>query len=164
MTAGTGISPNDLIDVLSTLGSTVLPGPVTQLDALPKDAHDHPALAAEVRLWGAWCGKVAVCISATLARAVAAQMRGISAAEISDEMALDVVEEIANVSAGSVKALLPAPSEMALPKSIAPAWEGPSGATDSEWIAAYFRVDTGYFLIAVTPGPGRSRARRNRLA
>jgi CheY-specific phosphatase CheX len=163
MTAHASISSDDLVAVQAELSSTVLPGQAKQLSSMPVDAHNHASLAAEVRLWGAWHGKVAVCMSVTLARAAAAQMRGCPANDISDEMALDAVGEIANVTAGSVKSLLQPPTDMALPTSIATYWEDIEYNDVSEAAVVYFSVDTSYFSIAVTPGATRSRVRRNRL-
>jgi chemotaxis protein CheY-P-specific phosphatase CheC len=144
-------------DELSSFGllSSIGPSPVQvrRLESIPMEAHSHAAFAAEMRLWGAWEGKFAVCISAALARALGAQMWGLPADGISDEMSLDAVRELVNIMAGSVKALLPQPTDMSIPENIVADWEELGRAAAALGAVVYYSADTSYLLIALTPGP-----------
>jgi CheY-specific phosphatase CheX len=137
------------IGLLSSIGPS--PGQARRLESIPMEAHNHAAFAAAVRLCGAWEGKLAICISAALARAIGAQMWGLAADGISDEISLDVVREMVNIVAGSVKALLPQPTDMCIPTSIVADWEELGRDAAAYGAVVYYSEDTSYFLIALTP-------------
>jgi CheY-specific phosphatase CheX len=144
---------NDLVAVQTEIIATVLRVRARPLESMPADAYDDVALAAEVRVFGAWEGKIAVCMSVVLARAIAAAMWGLPVEEVSDETALDAVREVANITAGGIKAaLLPPPTDMSTPANIAATWEALGHEAASNGAVAYFRVDTSYLAIALTPG------------
>jgi CheY-specific phosphatase CheX len=144
---------NDLLAEYSENMATVLPLRARPLESMPVDAHDDPALAAEVQLWGAWDGKIAVCMSVVLARAIATAMWRLPLEEISDETALDAVREVANVIAGGLKAaLLPSSTEMSTPLNVAATWETIGREAASGGAVAYFRLETSYLAIVLTSG------------
>lgn len=72
-------------------------------------------IAGCVQLVGAWEGAVQVDCSEGLARRVAMQFAGLTDATPGVEDVRDAVGELANMAAGSVKALLPRPTHISLP-------------------------------------------------
>ena len=140
----------ELIAEYSENIATVVPLRARPLESLPANADDDAALAAEVRLWGAWEGKLAVCMSAVLARTIAAALWRLAPEEISDETTLDTVREVANVIAGGVKAaVLPPSTDMSTPVNFAATWETIGREASSAGAVAYFRVDTSYVAIVL---------------
>ena len=71
---------------------------------------------ATVGISGEWNGAISVECSRTLAARAAAAMFQITPAEVSDEDLADSLGEMANMIGGNLKALLPAPSDLSLPK------------------------------------------------
>jgi chemotaxis protein CheX len=72
-------------------------------------------LTACVQLAGAWEGSVLLYCTADLARRSAAVMFGMEPDGMSDEDIEDALGELANMTGGNVKALLPQPCELSLP-------------------------------------------------
>jgi chemotaxis protein CheX len=68
-----------------------------------------------VQFTGAWEGAVAIECSAECARAAAAVMFGVDAAAASLSDTQDAIGELANMTGGNVKALLPEPCRLSLP-------------------------------------------------
>jgi chemotaxis protein CheX len=68
-----------------------------------------------VQVTGAWTGMVTVRVSDGLARNVAATMFDTAPETLSEEELHDALGEIANMTGGTVKALLPGPSRLSLP-------------------------------------------------
>lgn len=68
-----------------------------------------------VQIVGAWEGSVRLDLSPALARKAAAAFTGLEETELVPEQARDAVGELTNITAGSIKALLPAPSHLSLP-------------------------------------------------
>jgi len=73
------------------------------------------SLTACVQITGPWQGAVAVECPQDLANTVAASMMGMEPAEVSKEDAQDALGELANITGGNVKALLPEPCRLSLP-------------------------------------------------
>lgn len=72
-------------------------------------------VTATVRILGAWRGCVVLTTPEPLARAAAAAMLGVRTEQLSRADVADAVGELANVVAGNLKSLLPAPSTLSLP-------------------------------------------------
>jgi chemotaxis protein CheX len=113
----TELSDSDLRDLVEsvwtvTLGFEVL-DPAGSIPPPPDNT-----LCGCVHLSGAWQGLVSVRVSENLARNVAATMFDTSADAIGNEELHDALGEIANMTAGSVKALLPGPSSLSLPSVV----------------------------------------------
>lgn len=72
-------------------------------------------IVAYVQMMGEWQGSVRLDISPILAHEVAAVFFGIPTAEVSPEQARICAGELANITAGGVQALVPAPSKISLP-------------------------------------------------
>ena len=69
-----------------------------------------------VGITGAWNGDVTVRLGRSLAKEAAARMFMVEAAALVEADVLDAVGELSNQVAGSVKAILPAPSDLKLPR------------------------------------------------
>ena len=74
-----------------------------------------PALSATLRISGAWQGAVVLECTADHAAAAAAVMFSTAPGSASQEQARDALGELANVVAGNIKSLLPAPSALSMP-------------------------------------------------
>jgi chemotaxis protein CheX len=72
-------------------------------------------IGACVQLVGAWQGAVQLDCTLALARRAAISFQGKEAADASLDQIRDTVGELANMAAGSVKALLPQPTHISLP-------------------------------------------------
>ena len=73
------------------------------------------SIASRVRIAGAWRGTVTLHCDPRLACDLAAVMFGSSPEETSPEMVRDAVGELANMTSGSFKSLMPGRSELSLP-------------------------------------------------
>ncbi len=72
-------------------------------------------LTACVQLAGAWEGSIMLYCTADLARNAAAIMFGMEPEAISNDEIEDALGELANMTAGNIKTLLPRPCELSLP-------------------------------------------------
>lgn len=72
--------------------------------------------AASVTIEGAWNGSLVVCCSRALAQRVAATMFHCDSEELREALWSDAMGEIANIIGGNIKATLPAPSQLGLPR------------------------------------------------
>lgn len=68
-----------------------------------------------VQILGEWEGAVRLDISLDLASAAAAAFLGVEAGDISSDQIRDAAGELANMTAGSLKTLLPKPCKLSLP-------------------------------------------------
>jgi len=84
-------------------------------DAALHKLNSERTLTACVQLNGAWDGSVLLYCTAKLARNAAAVMFGMEPAGMSDEDIEDALGELANMTGGNMKALLPQPCELSLP-------------------------------------------------
>lgn len=71
-----------------------------------------------VQITGAWEGAVRVDCCSELAGRAAAAFFGVEAGEVTLEQVRDAIGELANMSAGSIKPLLPRPCHIALPSVV----------------------------------------------
>lgn len=116
----------------------------TVLGLYPETIPDMPP--GEVFSWvdisGAWKGTVRVDLSPKLASKVASAMfeaEGVSPAEV-----IDAIQELANMVGGNVKALLPGPSKLSLPK-----YEQGSAPPGIEGTRLCFRCGEDWFGVTV---------------
>jgi len=135
------VEDSQIIEIVQSVFSTTLAMPCTV--GVPRES--GRTIDVTVGIAGAWDGDVTVRLPQALARTTAATMFMIDGAEASDEDLLDAVGEITNQVAGSVKAILPAPSDLALPTSAkaVPA----SGALETHW----FDVGDEAFSVVFSP-------------
>ena len=95
----------------------------TMFDAQPRTVtptgvqFESSALSACIELRGAFCGVLRATFSQPLARALASAMMAQSPTEVSSEDLCDVTGEFVNIVAGNLKALLPGPCQLMLPKA-----------------------------------------------
>lgn len=82
---------------------------------LDNQARHFPLLSGSVRISDTWEGSVVMCVPFSLARECGARMYGRMAEELSEEDVRDAWGKLVNVVGGNVKALLPPPSQLALP-------------------------------------------------
>ncbi len=73
-------------------------------------------LTGIVRIEGGWTGQVVVECSERLAFAAAGKMFSIPAARVSRAEAVDAIGELANMTAGNLKTVLPGSSRLSLPR------------------------------------------------
>jgi len=92
-------------------------GGMLQIELSPSG--DFPAkiagIGACVQITGAWEGAVRVDCSKSLAQLATARFLGVSPEEVAIDQMRDAMGELANMSAGSVKPLLPPPCHLSLP-------------------------------------------------
>jgi chemotaxis protein CheX len=127
----------DIIAITAQVWSSFLG---VELSAVPPQDAElvGPVLVAQVRMTGAWNGRVLLRCSAAHAAAAAVCMFSTSPGAASDLEARDALGELANVVAGNVKSLLPAPSALSMPVVTAvepPAGEGVPGAGAAHHVA-----------------------------
>jgi len=72
-------------------------------------------MAAGVEIHGAWAGAVTIECSAEFARQAAAIMFGVEPAAVTPADSRDALGELANMTGGNLKALLPEPCRLSLP-------------------------------------------------
>jgi chemotaxis protein CheX len=81
----------------------------------PPPTGDDAWLTACIQITGAWRGAVIITAPPAVARAAAVAMFQLAPTAIGDDEARDALGELANMVGGHVKALLPGPSQLALP-------------------------------------------------
>jgi chemotaxis protein CheX len=101
-----------LSDITENVWTGFLDIPLARAVAAPENSE----CAATVRIEGAWNGSLVVCCSRSLAQRVAATMFQCDTEELREALWSDALGEIANIIGGNVKAVLPAPSRLGLPR------------------------------------------------
>lgn len=86
-----------------------------ELEGASRPAVKTNGIGACVHISGAWQGAVLVHCSLELARLATARFLAVDPGEIAIEQMRDAMGELANMSAGSVKPLLPEPCQLSLP-------------------------------------------------
>ncbi len=91
-----------------------------ELNVVPSDEEFIPegkenTLAACVQITGSWEGTVAVVCPMKLAKKVSAIMFGIDESSAGKEEIQDAIGELANMTGGNIKSLLPEPCYLSLP-------------------------------------------------
>jgi chemotaxis protein CheX len=88
-----------------------------QIEVKPQPATGmtRRGIGACVQITGAWEGAVRVDCSIELARLATARFLAVNPSEVQIDQIRDAMGELANMSAGSVKPLLPRPCQLSLP-------------------------------------------------
>lgn len=87
-----------------------------QLDRRPElPPIHHRMVAGSVQFTGAWEGAVIIETTAEMARQAAATMFGVEATAATSADTQDAMGELANMTGGNVKSLLPEPCRLSLP-------------------------------------------------
>jgi CheY-specific phosphatase CheX len=92
-------------------------GSMLSIDLLPVESachEDEACVVGCVQIVGVWKGAIRLDLSPALATKAAAALTGIQPAEVTPDEIRDAAEELANITAGSVK-VLPAPSLLSRP-------------------------------------------------
>jgi chemotaxis protein CheX len=86
-----------------------------ELNAAGEGPANIGGIGACVQITGAWEGAVRVDCSSSLARLATARFLGVTPQDVAIDQIRDAIGELANMSAGSVKPLLPPPCQLSLP-------------------------------------------------
>ncbi|HEY8257075.1 MAG TPA: chemotaxis protein CheX [Gemmatimonadales bacterium] len=108
-----------LVQLVAAVWDSILNTAILARDTaedLDNQSRHYPLLSGSVRISGAWKGSVVMCVPFSLAREAAAHMYGRAAEDLSDDDVRDAWGELVNVVGGNLKALLPPPSQLALPE------------------------------------------------
>jgi chemotaxis protein CheX len=118
-------------------------------------SNDPTDLIASIAFSGAWEGEVVATLSEALARRMAGAMLASEPDELTREDMLDAVGEIVNMLGGNVKALMPPPCQLSLPR-VAPSGIAGSPKT-REWVqeALHFRCQRLPIEISLRAAPAR---------
>jgi len=76
----------------------------------------EPVISASVQISGAWEGAITIECSADFARTAAGTMFGVPPSAASPADTWDAIGELANMTGGNVKSLLPEPCRLSLPR------------------------------------------------
>lgn len=108
------VSSDDIVAITSQVWSSFLELELADVSA-EATVLAGPVMSAVVRISGAWQGAVQVECPPQHAADAAVRMFSMEPGAASDSDARDVLGELANVVAGNVKSLLPAPSALSMP-------------------------------------------------
>jgi len=108
------IQAADVIKLTNDIWATMLGMELAPCDRVDL-AGAQPVLAASVELIGDWHGSIRLDCSSRLACQAAARFVGADPAEISSEQVRDALAELTNMTAGSVKSLLPCAPRLTIP-------------------------------------------------
>jgi chemotaxis protein CheX len=105
----------EITQVTQTVWEAVLGLTLDRLESHQPPRAGERMLSGAVRIFGAWNGALALLCPVPLARQAAATMFGVEpwAATLSETQ--DAIGELANMTGGNVKALLPEPCHLSLP-------------------------------------------------
>lgn len=109
------IRQEELIAMTEQIWASMLGITISSAEIAEPPAQGGRFIGGCVQLVGAWQGALRVDCSLALAQRAAAKFQGREKGPVTVEEVRDAVGEIANMSAGSVKALLPQPTHISLP-------------------------------------------------
>jgi chemotaxis protein CheX len=108
------IDSEEIEVLVATIWSSMLGLEVRPTDEeVPAGSGDF--LTGCVHITGGWFGAVTLCCSAGLARQAAGILFAVPPADATDEQVHDALGELANITGGNLKALLPGPCCLSLP-------------------------------------------------
>lgn len=120
------------------------------LDVTPHPAPEGGAAGfpcrSTVTLDGAWCGSLSVSCPPELARSAAALFFGKPSADVSEAEMLDALGEIANMTGGNLKAVLPGPCRLSTPRSLS----GPAAPPAPGSLRLHFACGARLFSVDLT--------------
>ena len=106
------IETNDVTQMANEIWGGMLQ---MELEPVSDYPETHEGIGACIQITGAWEGAVRVDCSKTLAQLATSRFLAVSPNEVDIEQIRDAIGELANMSAGSVKPLLPPPCQLSLP-------------------------------------------------
>lgn len=109
------LGEREIVDIVDTIWTSMLRLDVrpAALRAWPRDGKEF--VSGTVYISGAWEGSVELDLTPELAHRVACALLGVSGYHLSRNEMQDVLGEIANITGGNIKALLPHPSQLSIP-------------------------------------------------
>jgi chemotaxis protein CheX len=118
----------------------------------PTSSRADGTVTSSVQIVGSWNGAVCLDMGTELARHATASLVGAEPAEISHDDIRDAAGELANMTAGGIKELLPDPCQISLPTVVM--------GTDFEFsvpqgVVVYrsvFKTQHGHFLVTLIRG------------
>ena len=149
MTSQTQISRDELITVVDEIF-----GSMAGMQLTPSATIDRPNVGAgyivsAVQIVGAWQGAVRLDTDMELARQACANLMGVAPDGLSPEDIRDAAGELANITGGSVKALLAPTSSLSLPSVVMGQnyeFSLPQGKVVQE---SSFRHESGILLVSI---------------
>lgn len=105
----------EICNYTENIWKSILGLDVCKIDVPFKPAGENKTLAGCVHVMGAWEGTVALQCPTALAQQAASIMFSIKMDEVGMEQILDALGELANMTGGNIKSLLPEPSYLSLP-------------------------------------------------
>ena len=145
------ITEEDAQEVLEGAWSTMLDLSIMPVDDDGMSANDY--FSAEINISGEWEGTVKLRASILFLSQAASVMFDTPVDSVSDADRLDTLSELTNMLGGTMKCLLPEPSELSLPRRV----DESEGSSDShEWFS--FICNDAPLAMAVTAKAEGARA------
>lgn len=122
------LGEREIKDIVDTIWTSMLRLEVHPSAARFQQATPEGYVSGVVYITGAWEGSVQLDLSPELAQRAATAMLGLGGYHLSRNEMEDVLGEIANITGGNIKALLPHPSKLSIPavaQGLPPAHELP---------------------------------------
>jgi chemotaxis protein CheX len=146
----------DIRDVTESVWSNML-NATAEPRSFSTGALRGPIWTGSVRMTGAWEGAVTIHCSHDLARAAAVALFALDSCEPSEEEVRDALGELANVVGGNIKALLPGPTDLSLPRvdtsERSPVTLDGEGPGCTVWFASHGET----FAVTLRPASAPSR-------
>jgi chemotaxis protein CheX len=136
---------------INMLNATAEPRPYSA------DALRGPILTGSVRMSGAWEGAVTIHCSHDLARAAAVALFALDASEPSEDEVRDALGELANVVGGNIKALLPGPTDLSLPRVDTSGRSPTTLDAEGPGCTVWFSSNGETFAVTLRPAPASGR-------
>ena len=114
-------NPDEMYQLVSTIWETAL-GLHIEPEARRGVGNDAHAMAACIRITGAWNGAIVLDCPVEVARLAASVMFGAAQASVTNSDLRDAVAELVNMIGGNFKALLPGRCYLSLPATVQ--WDG----------------------------------------
>ena len=106
---------NEIVEITQNIWTNVLGLQVAPSAARAAETMAFQNMAGCVQIAGAWQGTIVLSCTAVLARIVAGKMFEVPPEDASKDQTQDALGELANITGGNLKALLPGPSHLSLP-------------------------------------------------
>jgi chemotaxis protein CheX len=112
----TEVASSKFDEVSEGIWSSMVNIPVVLAETQEKNpSHAGETITSSVQIVGSWQGAVCLDMGANLARHATASLVGAEPAELSHDDIRDAAGELANMTAGGIKELLPNPCQISLP-------------------------------------------------
>jgi CheY-specific phosphatase CheX len=148
-------SADDINAVSAQIWSSMVNIPLTLTDATAIVSHNPGRVISSVQIVGSWQGAVRLDMGTELARQATASLVGADPTEILHADICDAASELANMTAGGIKELLPVHCEISLPTVVM--------GTDFQFsvqqgVTVYrsvFETGFGPFMVTLIRGDGK---------